>query len=102
MSGGKDLMKSIAEEFELLERHIAILRNVRENQPIGLIRLSETTGIPRHKVRYSLKLLEQQGIIRATPEGATVTDDYESFMESTTEYIKGLYARVESLLEKLV
>ena len=40
MSGGKDLMKSIAEEFELLERHIAILRNVRENQPIGLIRLS--------------------------------------------------------------
>lgn len=101
MGGGKDLMGSIIDEFELLERHIVILKNVRENQPIGLIRLSETTGIPKHKVRYSLKLLEQQGIIRATTEGATVTGEYDRFMESTKEYVCGLYARVESLLDKI-
>ncbi len=90
-------MGSIDEEFELLERHISILRTVHGNQPIGLIRLSEMTGIPKHKVRYSLKLLEQEGIIRATQDGAVVTDGYDLFMESTREYVNSLYSRVESL-----
>lgn len=90
-------MSSINGEFELLERHIKIVRVVRENQPIGLIRLSEMTGIPKHKVRYSLKLLEQDGIIVPTQGGATVSDKYESYMESLKEYIDSLYDRVEKL-----
>ena len=97
LSYGKVPMGSIDEEFELLERHINILRTVHGNQPIGLIRLSEMTGIPKHRIRYSLKLLEQEGIIMATPDGATVTDKYDEFMESTREYVNSLYSRVESL-----
>lgn len=90
-------MSSINGEFELLERHIKIVRVVRENQPIGLIRLSEMTGIPKHKVRYSLKLLEQDGIIIPTQEGATVSDRYEPYMESLKKYIDSLYGRIEKL-----
>ncbi len=101
MANSKDPMGSITEEFELLERHIMILKTVKDNQPIGLIRLSEMTGIPKHKVRYSLKLLEQEGIIMATTEGAVVTDAYDGFMKSITEYVKSLYSKVEELLSRL-
>lgn len=70
---------------------------MKANQPVGLIRLSEMTGIPKHRVRYSLKLLEQQGIIHATPDGATVTDRYDGFMDEIASYINELAVRVEGL-----
>ena len=101
MTNGKDPIGSITEDFDLLERHISILKATRDNQPIGLIRLSEMTGIPKHKVRYSLKLLEQQGIIKATQEGATVTDGYDDFMQKIEECLRGLRTRVQVLLERL-
>jgi predicted transcriptional regulator len=97
MSKSGDPVGSITEEFEILERHIRMLRTVKSNQPVGLIKLSEMTGIPKHKVRYSLKLLEQQGIIRATPEGAVVTDDYDEFMETVKVYVDGLDGRIDAL-----
>lgn len=68
---------------------------------MGLIRLSEMTGIPKHRVRYSLKLLEQQGIIHATPDGATVTDRYDSFMDEIAVYIDELAVKVEGLRKLL-
>ena len=101
MATAKTPIGPISDEFDLLERHIKILKTTRDNQPIGLIRLSEMTGIPKHKVRYSLKLLEQQGIILATQEGATVTDGYDDFMREVSEYLEGLHARIEKLLERL-
>ena len=94
-------MGSITEEFELLERHICILKTVHANQPIGLIRLSEMTGIPKHKVRYSLKILEKEGIIMATQDGAVTTEKFRELMDSTTEYVIGLHDRVEILLKIL-
>lgn len=97
----KDPMGSISEEIGLLERHIMILKTVRDMQPIGLIRLSELTGIPKHKVRYSLKLLEQEGLIVATTEGATVTDRYDNFMQEISDYVIGLEGMVADLKKKL-
>lgn len=94
-------MGSITEEFELLERHIMILKTVKVNQPVGLVKLSEITEIPKHKVRYSLKLLEQEGIIRATPKGAVVTERYDAFLKNISEYVKGLYSKVEDLLSQI-
>jgi len=101
MTDEKEPIGSISEEFALLERHIMILKTVRINQPIGLIRLSEMTGIPKHKVRYSLKLLEKEGIIRATTDGAVVTDKYDEFLKNISEYVKGLYSKVEELLSQI-
>ena len=90
----KDPVDSLYETLELLERHISMLRTVKENQPVGLIRLSEMTGIPKHKVRYSLKIMEQQGIIVATPDGATVSDGYEEFMKEMAESVEDLAEKV--------
>jgi len=101
MTDGKEPIGSISEEFALLERHIMILKTVKCNQPIGLIRLSEMTGIPKHKVRYSLKLLEKEGIVHATQDGAMVTDRYDEFLKNISEYVKGLYSKVEELLSQI-
>ncbi|HJH56792.1 MAG TPA: hypothetical protein IAC83_01810 [Euryarchaeota archaeon] len=101
MADSKDPVGSLIEDVELLERHISILKTVKGNQPVGLIRLSEMTGIPKHRVRYSLKLLEQQGIIVATPEGATVSDRYDGFMNEISSYIDELATRIGKLRELL-
>lgn len=101
MADSKDPVGSLIEDVELLERHISILKTVKGNQPVGLIRLSEMTGIPKHRVRYSLKLLEQQGIIVATPEGATVSDRYDGFMNEISNYIDELATRIGKLRELL-
>lgn len=97
----KDPVDSLYETLELLERHISMLRTVKENQPVGLIRLSEMTGIPKHKVRYSLKIMEQQGIVVATPEGATVSDGYEEFMKEMAESVEDLAEKVIALRDSL-
>ena len=36
-------------EMDLIERHILMLKVTKENQPVGIIRLSELTGLPKHK-----------------------------------------------------
>lgn len=97
----KDPVESVNDGLELLERHISILRTVRDNQPVGLIRLSEMTGIPKHRVRYSLKIMEQQGIIVATPEGAVVSDGYDAFMASMAESVERLAEKVCLLRDAL-
>lgn len=97
MTDVKDPVDALNEDLELLTRHISILRTVKANQPIGLIRLSEMTEIPKHRVRYSLKMMEQQGIIVATSEGATVSDGYDAFMKKVAESVKSLEKKVNEL-----
>src|SRR6266566_2866305 len=58
-----------------------MLKAIMENQPIGIIRLSELLNFPQHKVRYSLRILEQEGLIKPSPEGAVTTDRLEEFLD---------------------
>lgn len=80
------LTSKIEAEIKLLERHVAMLKAIMENQPIGIIRLSELLAFPQHKVRYSLRILEQEGLIKPSPEGAVTTDKLEEFLD----YLKGV------------
>ena len=80
------LTSKIESEVKLLERHVAMLRAIMENQPIGIIRLSELLNFPQHKVRYSLRILEQEGLIKPSPEGAVTTDKLQEFLD----YLKGV------------
>ena len=48
------------------------------------------TDIPKHKIRYSLRLLEKDGVIAPSPGGAIVTDKYESYMRDILEYMSKL------------
>ncbi|MBO5669689.1 MAG: hypothetical protein J6R75_04920 [Candidatus Methanomethylophilaceae archaeon] len=88
-------INKIDEDLNLLIRHIKMLRVTKENQPIGIIRLSEMTDIPKHKIRYSLRLLEKDGVIAPSPGGAVVTDKYEAYMKGILEYMVKLRESVD-------
>ena len=88
-------------EMDLIERHILMLKVTKESQPVGIIRLSELTGLPKHKVRYSLRLLEKDGLIVATQEGATVSDKYDEFMANLSKRLDEIISRVDAMREKI-
>jgi predicted transcriptional regulator len=94
MSGGASILNRTMDEVNLMQRHIEMLKVTKEFQPVGIIRLSEILGIPKHKVRYSLRMLEQEGLIIATSDGARVSDKYEDFMNDLPGYLDGLVERV--------
>jgi predicted transcriptional regulator len=71
------LTRRVRHELELLKRHIIVLKKVMESGPIGIMKLSLETGIPQHLVRYSLRLLEQQGLIAPSTQGAVATKSAE-------------------------
>ena len=85
------------EEIELIGRHIEMLKVTKRMQPIGIIRLSEELGIPKHKVRYSLRLLEKDGLIVATSEGAMVSEKYEEFIKGVSEQFEDLIGRIDAI-----
>ena len=91
------LTSKIEAEVKLLQRHVAMLKAIMENQPIGIIRLSELLNFPQHKVRYSLRILEQEGLIKPSPEGAVTTDKLEGFLD----YLKGVLDSMSTTVMEL-
>ncbi|HKZ48322.1 MAG TPA: hypothetical protein VJ397_05975 [Thermoplasmata archaeon] len=95
------LTSKIESEVKLLERHVAMLRAIMENQPIGIIRLSELLNFPQHKVRYSMRILEQEGLIRPSPEGAVTTDKLTGFLDYLKGTLDGMGQTVSQLRQSL-
>lgn len=85
----------------MLERHVNLIATLREHQPIGIIRLSELLGMSQHKVRYSLRILEQDGLISPSAEGAILTDGYEQFSQELEQFLKVLEQKVASIRRSL-
>lgn len=80
------LTRRVLHELELLKRHIIILKKVMDSGPIGIMKLSSETGIPDHLVRYSLRVLEQQGLIAPSTQGAVATKSAgEAYSELRSE-----------------
>lgn len=88
------MLEKIRAEVELVGRHLRLVRIVAEHQPIGIMKLAELTGLPAHRVRYSLKVLEGQGYIQASPSGAMVT-------EAAKERMKTLDSEIDPIIELL-
>ena len=76
------------------ERHIEVLRMVIESEPIGIVKMSNETGYPHHKVRYSLRVLEEESLIEPSSQGAITTDQTETF-------VADLDGKVDTIVEKL-
>ena len=95
------LTSVIETEFDILNRHIHVLKTLQENQPMGIIKLSELTNYPQHMVRYSLRILEQDGLIEPSPRGAITTDAISETMSSLKKTLGGIATVVEELIKKL-
>jgi len=91
------LSDGVESELELLERHIIILKVVIQNGPIGIVKMSEETGIPNHRVRYSLRVLEHEGLIIPSTSGAVATDEAREYIMGLKSVIMRLTGRINGI-----
>ncbi len=91
------MLNKIRAEIELLGRHIEVLDAVVEHQPIGIIKLSELLSLPFHRIRYSLRVLEQYGYIQASPAGAVATQEAGELLYHLNENLDDLIRLLESI-----
>ena len=88
------MIDRLEKEVDMLERHLQVLKMVIENEPIGIVKMSNETGYPHHKVRYSLRVLEEENLIEPSSQGAITTDH-------TAEFVEDLDEKLEDTVEKL-
>jgi predicted transcriptional regulator len=91
------MVERLQNQVEKEERDMKILRAVIESGPIGIVKLSDRTGLPEHKVRYSLRMLENDGFVEPTPDGATAGEDIEAKVEAVNEGLARLIERLGGL-----
>ncbi|MBO4247462.1 winged helix-turn-helix transcriptional regulator [Halomicrobium sp. IBSBa] len=87
----------LAEQVEKERRDLQILEAVIEHGPIGIASLAEVAEIPEHKVRYSLRMLENDELVQPTPEGAVPADDIEARIATMNQGLERLHDRTETL-----
>jgi predicted transcriptional regulator len=91
------LVNRIEEELDLLARNVDILEKLSKSPPIGIIRLSEALHLPIHKTRYSLHLLEREGVIQPSADGAVVTDKAQEFWANLNRSLDRMAAVIQHL-----
>jgi predicted transcriptional regulator len=83
-----------------LARNVDIVGRLSGSPPMGIIRLSEALHLPIHKVRYSLHLLEREGVIQPSADGAVVTDKAREFWASLDRSLDQMAATIQHLKER--
>jgi predicted transcriptional regulator len=94
------LLEHIGDELDLTERHLLVLKKVIEEAPIGILKLADVTGMQNHKVRYSLRVLEQANLIKPSAQGAVPGDAVSKFLqdfEQELEKIKNKVSRIREI-----
>ena len=95
------LTNVIETEIDILKRHVHILQILQKNQPMGIIKLSEMTGYPQHMVRYSLRILEQDGLIEPSQQGAVTTDKVSATINLLKRTLTDISKTAEDLKKTL-
>jgi len=95
-----EILDKLEREIDIVERHLTILNIIMKEGPVGIIKLSEKTGWEQHKIRYSLRLLEKDGLIKPTPEGAIVTPKTEEFINELKNMLMKMLKKLENIYNK--
>ncbi|WEL25403.1 Putative transcriptional regulator [Haloferax volcanii] len=81
----------------MLERHLQVLKMVIESEPIGIVKMSNETGYPHHKVRYSLRVLEEENLIEPSSQGAITTERTQEFVDELDDKLDEIVGKLESM-----
>jgi len=93
------MIDRLEKEIDMLERHLTVLRMVNENEPIGIVKMSNETGYPHHKIRYSLRVLEEEDLIEPSSQGAISTEETAEFLEDLDEKLDVMSERLKKMKE---
>ena len=91
------MISSAEDQTEMLQRHLELLQYIITSEPIGIVKLSEETGHPKHKVRYSLRILEDADLIIPTQNGAVTTEQSSEFVAEINRKIDDLEQRFTAM-----
>jgi predicted transcriptional regulator len=91
------MIDRLEKESEMLERHLQVLRMVIGNEPIGIVKMSSETGYPHHKVRYSLRVLEEENLIEPSSQGAITTERTNEFVEELDDKLDEIVTKIDSM-----
>jgi predicted transcriptional regulator len=91
------LTSVIETELDLIKRHINVYKTLKQKQPLGINKLSELTNYPKHMIRYSLRILEQDQLIEPSPQGAITTKD----AVKNLRLFKNSLIRIEQTIDEL-
>jgi predicted transcriptional regulator len=91
------MLQRLREEVVKTGRHIEVLRLVEAREPVGIMQLSNETAYPHHKVRYSLRVLEDEQLIAPMANGAVTTDEVPAFLREVEADVEDLRGRLETL-----
>ncbi len=91
------MLEKLRDEIELVGRHLSVVRVVAQHQPIGIMKVADILDLPYHRVRYSLRVLEQLGYIRASPAGAVATPRAHEVLQNLDNEIDGIIIELKSM-----
>jgi predicted transcriptional regulator len=91
------MLEKLKADIELLDRHIGVMKAVMEHEPIGIVKLSLLMDLPYHRIRYSLRVLEQMGYIQASPAGAVTTTQTRRLLSNIDRDVDELVALLQGL-----
>ena len=91
------LFDQINKELELTQRHLVVLKKVIENGPIGILKLAEETEMPTHKVRYSLRVLELEQLIKPSASGAVAGGQVEEFISDFDDELENMVQKTDRI-----
>ena len=91
------MIDRLEKEVDMLERHLTVLEMVKEDEPIGIVKMSNETGYPHHKIRYSLRVLEDENLIKPSSQGAISTEETDEFIESLNGKIDEMEDRLTDM-----
>ena len=94
------MLGKLKEDIRLLDRHIGVMKAVMEHEPIGIVKLSLLMDLPYHRIRYSLRILEQTGYIHASPAGAVTTTQARRLLSNIDHDVDELVVLLEALKGK--
>lgn len=100
MNDSSNMLERVKAEVSLVERHLDVLREVMIHQPIGIMRLAEQMDLPYHRIRYSLRVLEQMGYLKASPEGAVILDRAYHLVETLDGELEGIILELQRVQRK--
>jgi predicted transcriptional regulator len=95
------MLAKLKGEVDLLGRHLQVLTAVVEHEPIGIMKLSLLLDLPYHRIRYSLRILEHLGYIRASPSGAMATPKAQVLLGKVDRELDELVRQIQALKRNL-
>ena len=91
------MMELVNREVDTVGRHLEMLKLVVGNEPIGIMKIAGETGYAEHRVRYSLRVLEENNLIKPTTQGAVTTDQASGFVESLDSELDVLGSKLRAM-----